>query len=76
MEFLDQILGLFSDFTNPKKRVFAGYLGISVLIALAWLIAANKCCVDCSGNNHLGQQERRNKAGKDAVYQEDFVIRP
>ncbi|MEO0568590.1 MAG: sterol desaturase family protein [Pseudomonadota bacterium] len=42
MEFLDQILGLFSDFTNPKKRVFAGYLGISVVIALAWLIFVHK----------------------------------
>ncbi|MEM8775446.1 MAG: sterol desaturase family protein [Pseudomonadota bacterium] len=42
MEFFDQIISLFSDFTNPKKRVFAGYLGISVLIALAWLIFVHK----------------------------------
>lgn len=38
MEFFDQVIGLFSDFTNPKKRVFVGYLGLSVLIAFAWLI--------------------------------------
>lgn len=38
MEFIDQITDIFSDFANPKKRVFVGYLGISILIAFAWLI--------------------------------------
>ncbi|MEM7269464.1 MAG: sterol desaturase family protein, partial [Pseudomonadota bacterium] len=38
MEILDQIWSVFSDFANPKKRVFVGYLFLSVLIALAWLV--------------------------------------
>lgn len=38
MDLIDQIFGLFSDFTNPKKRVFVGYLLLSVLLAFAWLI--------------------------------------
>ncbi|MEO9517265.1 MAG: sterol desaturase family protein [Paracoccaceae bacterium] len=42
MEFLDQIFSLVSDFANPKKRVFAGYLGISILIAFLWLIVFRK----------------------------------
>lgn len=46
MEFVEQITtslsGLFSDFSNPKKRVFVGYLGISVAIAFAWLIFVQK----------------------------------
>ncbi|NRB05904.1 MAG: sterol desaturase family protein [Rhodobacteraceae bacterium] len=42
MEYLDQIIGLFSDFSNPKKRVFVGYLGLSVLIAFLWLILFQK----------------------------------
>jgi len=45
MEFLDQIIGLFSDFTNPKKRVFVGYLGLSILIAFLWLILFRKSSV-------------------------------
>lgn len=45
MELLDQVLGLFSDFTNPKKRVFVGYLAIAVLIALGWLVAFRRSSV-------------------------------
>lgn len=42
MDFLDQIADLFSDFANPKKRVFVGYLGVSLLIAFGWLIMVQK----------------------------------
>lgn len=42
MEFLDQILGLFADFANPKKRVFVGYLGLSVLLALIVLVLVRR----------------------------------
>ena len=42
MEVIDQILSLFSDFANPKKRVFIGYLFLSILIAFAWLIIFHK----------------------------------
>ncbi|MCT4610084.1 MAG: sterol desaturase family protein [Pelagimonas sp.] len=38
MEELQQFFSLFSDFTNPKKRVFVGYLFLSLLIALGWLV--------------------------------------
>ena len=39
MESLEQIIAVFSDFIDPKKRVFVGYLGISLLLAVVWLIA-------------------------------------
>ncbi|MCH2165546.1 MAG: sterol desaturase family protein [Marinovum sp.] len=42
MDFIDQILSLFSDFSNPKKRVFVGYLGLSVLIALVWSMVVHR----------------------------------
>ncbi|MCV6593724.1 MAG: sterol desaturase family protein [Silicimonas sp.] len=42
MDFLDHMLGLFSDFTNPKKRVFLGYLAVSVLIALGCLVLSRR----------------------------------
>ncbi|MEP5762297.1 MAG: sterol desaturase family protein [Litoreibacter sp.] len=42
MDLLDQIFGLFSDFANPKKRIFVGYIGVSILIAFAWLILLRK----------------------------------
>ncbi|MEP0964633.1 MAG: sterol desaturase family protein [Roseobacter sp.] len=42
MEYLDQLFDLFSDFTNPKKRVFAGYLAVSGLIAFLWLVLLHK----------------------------------
>lgn len=38
MDYLASALDLVSDFTNPKKRVFVGYLALSVLIALVVLI--------------------------------------
>ena len=42
MDLLEQITALFSDFANPKKRIFVGYLLLSVLIALAWLLLARR----------------------------------
>lgn len=42
MELFDQITPIFVDFADPKKRIFIGYLGLSVLIALAWLITAKR----------------------------------
>lgn len=36
---LGQVFDFFlSDFINPKKRIFLGYLGLAVLIALGWLL--------------------------------------
>lgn len=42
MEFLEYVTGLFSDFANPKKRVFLGYLALSLLIAFLVLMLARK----------------------------------
>ena len=42
MEYLDQIAAIFSDFINPKKRIFVGYLLLSVLIALVFLVVIRK----------------------------------
>ena len=42
MDLIDQIAGLFSDFANPKKRVFAGYLVLALLIGLGWLVVFRK----------------------------------
>ena len=42
MEWIDLGFGLFSDFVNPKKRLFFGYLGLSILIAMIWLIIFRK----------------------------------
>ena len=38
MEYLEFVYSIFSDFLNPKKRVFAGYLFLSVAIAFLWMI--------------------------------------
>ena len=38
MEIIESFFSLFSDFVEPKKRVFVGYLLLSVFIALLWLI--------------------------------------
>lgn len=38
MDFSDIVLSVFSDFVDPKKRVFAGYLALSVVIAFVWLL--------------------------------------
>lgn len=40
MDLLEQIPALFADFSNPKKRVFFGYLLLAVVLALVWLVAA------------------------------------
>ncbi|MEM7058153.1 MAG: sterol desaturase family protein [Pseudomonadota bacterium] len=45
MEFVDHIASIFSDFTNPKKRVFVGYLFLSLLIALLWLIFIKRMAI-------------------------------
>lgn len=45
MDLLDQFVKLFADFTDPKKRVFAGYLGISILIAFGWLLLVQKASI-------------------------------
>lgn len=37
MELLDQVTTFFSDFVDPKKRVFVGYLFLSIFIAFAWM---------------------------------------
>lgn len=42
MDLFDQIAAVFADFANPKKRVFFGYLALSVLIALTWLVCIRK----------------------------------
>ncbi len=42
MDWLDQVFGLFSDFTNPKKRLFLGYVGLSIFIAIIWLFFFQK----------------------------------
>ncbi|WP_058281691.1 hypothetical protein [Ruegeria denitrificans] len=42
MEFLDHISTALADFTNPKKRIFVGYLFLTVLIAFVWLVAARR----------------------------------
>lgn len=42
MDLIEHIASAFLDFTNPKKRVFVGYLGLSLVIALLWLIFLRK----------------------------------
>ena len=42
MDFPSLLSDLFVDFINPKKRVFAGYLFLSFLIAFVWLIAVRR----------------------------------
>lgn len=42
MDDLSQILSLFADFINPKKRVFIGYLLLSLMIGLIWLMVAHR----------------------------------
>lgn len=45
LEIFDQIGTVFADFTNPKKRIFFGYLLLTVLIAMVWLVAVRKASV-------------------------------
>ena len=42
MEILAGIEFFLSDFINPKKRVFVGYLLIAVAIAAAWFMISNR----------------------------------
>ncbi|MTI02488.1 sterol desaturase family protein [Roseibium sp. RKSG952] len=42
MDLLEQISSVLADFSNPKKRVFLGYLILTVLIALVWLVAVRR----------------------------------
>ena len=39
---LDFFIGIFEHFGDPKKRVFLGYLFLSILIAFIWLLVARK----------------------------------
>ena len=38
MDFSETLFSVFSDFADPKKRIFVGYLFLSLLIALGWLV--------------------------------------
>ena len=42
MEILDHIVNIFSNFFDPKKRIFFGYILLSVLIAVLYLVLAGK----------------------------------
>ncbi|MEM1298430.1 MAG: sterol desaturase family protein [Pseudomonadota bacterium] len=41
-DFLDKLPTMFQDFYDPKKRVFVGYLFLSLLIALVWLVLVRR----------------------------------
>lgn len=45
LEFLDHIGVVFADFSNPKKRIFVGYLALTVVLALIWLVAVRRASV-------------------------------
>lgn len=45
MDLVDYIGSVLADFSNPKKRVFLGYLFLTVLIAFVWLIAVRKSSI-------------------------------
>jgi sterol desaturase/sphingolipid hydroxylase (fatty acid hydroxylase superfamily) len=42
MDLLTPLSDIFGDFIDPKKRVFAGYLALSVVLALLWLVWADR----------------------------------
>jgi len=42
LEVFDNIVSVFADFHDPRKRVFAGYLLLTVLIAMVWLMVVRK----------------------------------
>ncbi|SHH41136.1 Sterol desaturase/sphingolipid hydroxylase, fatty acid hydroxylase superfamily [Cognatiyoonia sediminum] len=42
MELTEYISSVFGDFINPKKRIFLGYLLLSLLIALLWLVTVKR----------------------------------
>lgn len=45
MDHLEQLASLFEDFANPRKRIFVGYLLLSLLIGLVWLIAIRRMAI-------------------------------
>lgn len=42
MDFATVITDVFSDFADPKKRIFVGYFALSLVIAFVWLIALRR----------------------------------
>lgn len=38
MDWIQTLTPFFADFADPKKRIFVGYLGLSLLIAFLWLL--------------------------------------
>lgn len=42
MEISTVIADVFSDFADPKKRIFVGYFALSLFIAFVWLIALRR----------------------------------
>ncbi|MDA7963675.1 sterol desaturase family protein [Ruegeria sp.] len=42
MEIFEYIANVFADVSNPKKRIFFGYLLLTILIALVWLVAVRR----------------------------------
>ena len=38
MEYTSILDNFLSDFIDPKKRIFLGYIGLSIIIAYTWLI--------------------------------------
>ena len=42
MEYTEIFNDFLSDFIDPKKRIFVGYLGLSLIIAYVWLVAVRR----------------------------------
>ena len=42
MDLLAPLSDIFGDFIDPKKRVFAGYLALPVVLAVLWLVLADR----------------------------------
>lgn len=53
MDLLEQIFTLFSDFTNPKKRIFVGYLLLAFFIAFGWLVFIRRTSLSHAKNKIL-----------------------
>ncbi|MEM7214164.1 MAG: sterol desaturase family protein [Pseudomonadota bacterium] len=49
MSYLDQAFSIFSDFADPKKRVFFGYLLLSLVIAFGWLVFIKRMNIKNAG---------------------------
>lgn len=45
MDILAQIDLFLGDFINPRKRIFLGYLALTILIALVWLLVVRKASI-------------------------------